>query len=173
MIDYDIWLRSQQFESNSVVIQYSGFTEIPSTPLLLSDWRSSLQFDQLKRLNVGMIVCLNDKMKGRDIIIAYSELNILHHHFELYDHITEAIGGYLEPIYQALLDFEAREPGRRILIHCTAGISRSPTVVLYYLIRKLNLSVAEAHQMLIQVRPIIKINTRFMIDLIKEVTSRQ
>lgn len=52
--------------------------------------------------------------------------------------------------------------GEKILIHCQAGVSRSATIVLLYLMLYRHLSLNEAMAMLRRVRPIVNPNRGFM-----------
>lgn len=48
-----------------------------------------------------------------------------------------------------------------IFIHCTEGVSRSPTVVLYYLMRKYNLKFQEALKIVKEKRNVVNPNIGF------------
>ena len=52
----------------------------------------------------------------------------------------------------------------KILVHCIAGVSRSATVILYYLMTRtsMDLNLAQALRMVRQVRPIVSPNHGFM-----------
>lgn len=56
----------------------------------------------------------------------------------------------------------ARCKGGRVFIHCLAGISRSPSLAIAYIMRYLNLSVDEAYQYVKQRRPKISPNFNFL-----------
>lgn len=51
-----------------------------------------------------------------------------------------------------------RRAGRRVLIHCAAGVSRSPTVTAAYLMRKYRWSAADAMAHVRVSRPVVKPN---------------
>ncbi|CAJ0944072.1 unnamed protein product [Ranitomeya imitator] len=61
---------------------------------------------------------------------------------------------------------EVAEAGGRTLIHCAAGISRSPTLCLAYLMEHHRLTLLAAHTHLQQCRPIIRPNIGFWTQLI-------
>ncbi len=54
-----------------------------------------------------------------------------------------------------------------LLIHCVAGMSRSPTITIAYLMQKYGLPLAEAYNYVKQKRPIIEPNAGFMEQLRK------
>ncbi|KAH3743460.1 Miro domain protein [Pelomyxa schiedti] len=60
---------------------------------------------------------------------------------------------------------EALEHGTAVLVHCAAGISRSATIVISYLMAKRRISVEEAHKFVSAARPIIYPNSAFMHQL--------
>jgi protein-tyrosine phosphatase len=62
---------------------------------------------------------------------------------------------------------EAIENKQNILVHCYAGISRSPTIVASYLMKKLCISRDQALDMIKQKRHIINPNSGFMQQLKK------
>jgi len=53
----------------------------------------------------------------------------------------------------------------KILVHCSAGISRSPMVVAAYLMRRRGMSLREALSQIIQVRPQVSPNAGFLEQL--------
>ncbi len=53
----------------------------------------------------------------------------------------------------------------RILVHCSAGISRSPMVVTAYLMRRRGMSLREALSRIIKVRPQVSPNVGFLEQL--------
>ncbi|CAL1290228.1 unnamed protein product [Larinioides sclopetarius] len=57
---------------------------------------------------------------------------------------------------------EARKRNSAVLVHCQAGISRSATIAIGYLMYKNNLSSMEAYEMVKSKRPIISPNLHFM-----------
>lgn len=58
-----------------------------------------------------------------------------------------------------------RESGGRVLVHCLAGISRSATICMAYLMRARGLTLDEAHDYLKQRRPLISPNLNFLRQL--------
>jgi len=52
-----------------------------------------------------------------------------------------------------------------ILVHCSAGISRSPTLVLAYMIKKNRITLDEAFNTMRQLRRIVDPNISFIVQL--------
>ncbi|KAI9007230.1 protein-tyrosine phosphatase-like protein [Gaertneriomyces semiglobifer] len=65
----------------------------------------------------------------------------------------------------AFIHLALQEPNARVLVHCVAGVSRSPTVVLAYLVRHCGLSVEEALGRLREIRVCVCPNDGFMQQL--------
>jgi dual specificity MAP kinase phosphatase len=53
----------------------------------------------------------------------------------------------------------------KVLVHCQAGVSRSPTIVIAYLMRKLKLKMNDAYGKVREKRPIVAPNLIFMSQL--------
>jgi protein-tyrosine phosphatase len=59
----------------------------------------------------------------------------------------------------------ARAYGSNVLVHCVAGISRSSTIVMHYLIRREGWTLKRAYQHVLKLRPIIRPNAGFFKEL--------
>lgn len=62
---------------------------------------------------------------------------------------------------------EAREQGSGVLVHCHAGVSRSATVTVAYIMRKEGMCLTEAYKFVKELRPVISPNLNFMGQLLK------
>ena len=58
-----------------------------------------------------------------------------------------------ETIYQTIK--QAQQEGKGVLIHCVHGMHRSPTFVLYYLLRRYQATIDESLNYLKQRRPVV------------------
>ncbi|KAJ7116011.1 protein-tyrosine phosphatase-like protein, partial [Mycena epipterygia] len=59
----------------------------------------------------------------------------------------------------------AAKSGGKILVHCSAAVSRSPTVVAAYLMTHCDMSLREALGLLILARPAVCLNAGFLAHL--------
>ncbi|GFR57679.1 dual specificity protein phosphatase 18 [Elysia marginata] len=68
-----------------------------------------------------------------------------------------------------LVDFvsKAVSVGGKVVVHCMAGVSRSASVVLAYLVRERAMSLREAHDHVIACRPVIRPNMGFWAALVE------
>ncbi|XP_066510011.1 dual specificity protein phosphatase 5-like [Hoplias malabaricus] len=71
--------------------------------------------------------------------------------------------------FQEAIDFidEVKQEGGKVLVHCEAGISRSPTICMAYLMRTQRLRLEEAFDIIRQRRSIISPNFSFMGQLLQ------
>ena len=76
------------------------------------------------------------KNKSREILKTYTNVNIDHKFLEIKDNSTADISDLFEPAWEYINNHVTKN--HNILIHCKQGISRSPTIVAYYLVRKMH-----------------------------------
>ncbi|CAG0880182.1 unnamed protein product [Cyprideis torosa] len=75
----------------------------------------------------------------------------------------------LTPHFSRIFDFldKAQESGGCVLVHCHAGISRSPTVTIAYVMKRLHLTSEEGFRYVKSKRPIIAPNFNFLGQLLE------
>lgn len=87
-----------------------------------------------------------------------------HHELFMWDFPDDAWNPNLDLLLRDTADaiVRWRDEGRTVLVHCAAGVSRSPTVAAAYLARRLGVSGIEALRRLRQVYPDARPNPSFM-----------
>jgi protein-tyrosine phosphatase len=60
-----------------------------------------------------------------------------------------------------------KEKRGKIYVHCTAGASRAPTMVIAFLIVVLNVKLVDAYNYIMARRPLVMINDHFLAQLAK------
>ena len=69
------------------------------------------------------------------------------------------------PVCETIYDYIETNNGKKILIHCQAGGSRSVTPVIYYIMKKYNKTFDESYTIFISKRSNININKGFVSQL--------
>jgi atypical dual specificity phosphatase len=137
--------------------------------IYLGDWDDSIAFDKLKHNNVKGVLTLNYYNKHtpheRN---QYEACGIAYKYVTINDAVTENI----TPHINGCLSF-IKECDGNVLVHCTAGISRSASIVIAYLIKEHNMSYQQALAYVKSRRPIVKPNDAFEDQLIAVSTSLQ
>jgi protein-tyrosine phosphatase len=130
-------------------------TEIITNTLFLGSAKASKDFDSLKEKKITHIVNISGKQFfPNDFIYIRS-------HFE--DSNNSNILETFDEIF-TFMD-EAIKSGGRILVHCQGGVSRSPSVVIGFLIHKYSMKYQEAFDLIKNKRKGIKIKEEFMKQL--------
>lgn len=62
---------------------------------------------------------------------------------------------------------EARKNQCNVMVHCHAGVSRSATITIAYIMQQMNLSMIDAYMYVKNKRPIISPNLNFMGQLVE------
>lgn len=97
----------------------------------------------LKKLNVSAVLTV-----AKDVDIKYDEKQDqvkYHQVYEIIDEEKEDISQFFEGSYNFI---EKHIKERNVLLHCAAGLSRSASCVIAYLMRKYGLTFDEAHKYL-------------------------
>lgn len=61
---------------------------------------------------------------------------------------------------------QARKENKKVVVHCEVGMSRSPTIVISYLMKYKNINLREAYNLVKSRRPIIQPNVGFIKQLL-------
>ncbi|TFK72450.1 phosphatases II [Pluteus cervinus] len=124
--------------------------------LWLGDWSASRNVEALQARDITSILCL---FEGD----ALQPEGFIHRQILIDDHPSVDILVHL----RSAIDFiqEQLDTGHGILVHCGAGISRSPTAVAAYLIYTRNMDVDEAITFIKKKRYVIEPNDGFIKQL--------
>lgn len=90
---------------------------------------------------------------------------------KIHDSNQEDIGQHFDEAIQ-FID-EAREHGYGVLVHCHAGVSRSATVTVAYIMKQQGLCLGDAYKFVKELRPVISPNLNFMGQLLKYEKNRR
>lgn len=110
--------------------------------------------DDLKRFvaekNIGAIVSVWD-----DSMLKVEQLGIPREDYlyiYIHDNVVANIMQHFDSTYR-FIEQKLGE-GKRVYVHCHAGVSRSATIVVYFLMKHCNISLAEAYQIVVDRRNI-------------------
>ncbi|KAK5849482.1 hypothetical protein PBY51_009122 [Eleginops maclovinus] len=82
--------------------------------------------------------------------------------------VNDSFGEKILPWLDRSLDFieKAKACNSRVLVHCLAGISRSATIAIAYIMKRMDLSLDEAYRFVKEKRPTISPNFNFLGQLL-------
>lgn len=90
--------------------------------------------------------------------------NVIYNRLSLSDDPSSSISQVVEQA-NTIIDAVAGSPSGRILVHCSAAVSRSPTIIAGYLITKKDMSLKEAMGTLVRARNAVCPNPGFVVQL--------
>ena len=99
------------------------------------DASNNHEFLQSESISVILNVCETPNKKYE---------NIEYHHFPLVDEPTENIYKHFKTFFE-IIDNALKEK-KKILVHCFAGVSRSGTVIIGYIMHSQHITLKEAYQ---------------------------
>lgn len=116
--------------------------------------------DDLARRGVTGVLCLETDediaeygFQWSQVSDWYSARGIAAHRVPILDFSPGAIVAHLDNALGAIAALVA--DGRTVYVHCSEGISRSPTVVIAHLVKAEGLSLAEAVDIVSAARPVV------------------
>jgi protein-tyrosine phosphatase len=140
-----------------------GQQEPPS--LMLGDWLylgseyNASNIAELQHLGVTHVINVTPDTEIRNF---FPDL-LAYHRIPVVDVETEDLHRYLADAVRRLS--ASKEQGHKVLIHCQRGVSRSPTVVVAFLMYDQGLSLQQALQQAKERRSIVKPNKGFLRQL--------
>jgi protein-tyrosine phosphatase len=110
-----------------------GFNEI--TPhLFISNWYVSNDINFIQSKNIRAVITLEKTPTPQNIVDYYRNHNIDFMYIPINDSENENIYQYFDTTFEFINKHIDR--GENVLVHCAAGISRSATIIIHYIIRK-------------------------------------
>ena len=114
-------------------MSYQDITEIFKN-LYISNWYTSINPIELQKHNIKAIITIETRQKTQDILNYYRKSNIDCLFLYLNDLPSENITKYFDISYN-FIDKHIKT-GDNVLVHCWAGVSRSATLIINYLMRR-------------------------------------
>ncbi|UJR20041.1 hypothetical protein I4U23_023175 [Adineta vaga] len=142
--------------------------EDPSQPSIVidnflyhGDLGHAIDMDLLLELKIQHIINVCDCPLDKNICEVFDVIWIE----DLEDNFQGELNKHLDRTNDLLCKY--KEKNEKVLVHCQAGISRSSSIVLAYLIKYHNDSLEQAYKYLLEKRPIVAPNYSFLIQLIR------
>ena len=108
--------------------------------------------------NVSAVINLHMEPKDSKTLEEYKKCNIASFDFPIRDDPTKNILGPARHIFHKIDKYLQYGD---VVVHCRAGVSRSPAAVTYYLVHKYNYSLHGAMSVIKKSRPYIDLNIGF------------
>jgi len=121
-------------DKNYILYETTVINEL--TPhVFVSNWERSNNPKIMEMFDIKAVLTIETMPKPAQIIKYYKDNNINFLYLSLVDKPTENIYKYFDISYEFINKHTSK--GENVLVHCAAGVSRSVTLVLNYMIRKL------------------------------------
>ena len=134
------------------------FFERITDNIFIGDYDSACNIDLLCKKNINNVLNLTDNLLGERI-----DCNINYHNVHIHDSIHENIINYL-PQCLSLIDLCINND-QKILVNCYKCYSRSPAIILAYLLLKTDLTFSQVYKQLKVRIPKININKSFVTQI--------
>ena len=133
-------------------------SEIVESFLFLGDYVNATNKDQLKALQITHIVDASND----DLSKAVSEeLEIEYFPVPVWDTEDSNLSQYFDHVNEFIQNARLMGDSSRVLVHCRAGWSRSPSLIVAFLIGVLNFSLTDSLIMVVKQRPMVCPNPGF------------
>ncbi|KAM4721995.1 uncharacterized protein WCC33_008257 [Rhinophrynus dorsalis] len=129
--------------------------------LFLGNERDAQDLSRMVTLNIGHVLNVTTHLPLYHVesgALRYKRLPAT-------DNSKQDLRQYFEEAFEFIE--EAQQEGKGVLIHCQAGVSRSATVVIAYLMKHTLMTVGDAYKFVKGKRPIISPNLNFMGQLLE------
>ncbi|XP_035264011.1 hornerin-like [Anguilla anguilla] len=129
--------------------------------LFLGNERDAQDLELLLRLNIGFVVNVTTHLPLYHLatgLVRYKRLPAT-------DSSKQNLRQYFEEVFEFIE--EAHQSGRGVLVHCQAGVSRSATIVIAYLMKHTLMTMTDAYKYVKSRRPVVSPNLNFMGQLLE------
>jgi hypothetical protein len=141
----------------NIINQYYYFFSNPThiiDNIYLGSAFNSASYYTLKNLNIKKIINVTKE------ITPYFNENFEYKVYKLYDNNHDNISDYLEDSYEYI-----NNTNDNILVHCYMGSSRSASIVIYYLMKKYDMTLEDSIKFVKEKRNIVNLTTKFKDEL--------
>ncbi|XP_061608674.1 uncharacterized protein si:dkey-175m17.7 [Phyllopteryx taeniolatus] len=128
--------------------------------LFLGNERDARELDLLLRLNVGYVVNVTAHLP-----LYHLKSGLHYKRLPATDNSKQNLRQYFEEVFEFIE--EAYQSGQGVLVHCQAGVSRSATVVIAYLMKHTLMTMTDAYKYVRSRRPVVSPNLNFMGQLLE------
>ncbi|KAG7517022.1 dual specificity phosphatase 10-like [Solea senegalensis] len=133
----------------------------PILPFLyLGNERDAQDLDLLLRLNIGYVVNVTTHLP-----LYHVNSGLRYKRLPATDNSKQNLRQYFEEVFEFIE--EAYQSGQGVLVHCQAGVSRSATVVIAYLMKHTLMTMTDAYKYVRSRRPVVSPNLNFMGQLLE------
>ncbi|XP_016020557.2 dual specificity protein phosphatase 10 [Rousettus aegyptiacus] len=134
----------------------------PILPFLyLGNEQDAQDLDAMQRLNIGYVINVTTHLP----LFHYEKGLLSYKRLPATDSNKQNLRQYFEEAFEFIE--EAHQCGKGLLIHCQAGVSRSATIVIAYLMKHTRMTMTDAYKFVKGKRPIISPNLNFMGQLLE------
>uniref|UniRef100_A0A3P8SM72 protein-tyrosine-phosphatase n=1 Tax=Amphiprion percula TaxID=161767 RepID=A0A3P8SM72_AMPPE len=132
----------------------------PILPFLyLGNERDAQDLDLLLRLNIGYVVNVTTHLP-----LYHVNSGLRYKRLPATDNSKQNLRQYFEEVFEFI---EAYQSGQGVLVHCQAGVSRSATIVIAYLMKHTLMTMTDAYKYVRSRRPVVSPNLNFMGQLLE------
>jgi len=136
-------------------------SEIIFQKLYLGSLDDIEKIDWLLKNNITDVMTIATDIDFIGLTNLLEKNKINHHIFKVYDSSDENLSKLFETLFQII------DSSNIICVHCSFGISRSPTVVIAYLMYKYKMFLDDATKVVLKSRNYIFPNDNFIMQLFK------
>ncbi|KAM9728460.1 dual specificity protein phosphatase 10 isoform 1-T2 [Menidia menidia] len=128
--------------------------------LFLGNERDAQDLDLLLRLNIGYVVNVTTHLP-----LYHVSSGLRYKRLPATDNSKQNLRQYFEEVFEFIE--EAYQSGQGVLVHCQAGVSRSATIVIAYLMKHTLMTMTDAYKYVRSRRPVVSPNLNFMGQLLE------